>query len=210
MTQRDQCFSDTGLSPSMAGTFLIHFPNKLFFDSSRILLNPPTNSRNPDATKLQTWHYTGLGSSLFARRYSGNHYCFLFLQVLRCFTSLRYLHSIYIFNWRYLDINLDGLSHSEISGSKIVCISPKLIAAYHVLHRLHMPRHPLYALHNLTKALSIITDRLSDFTTELTISKNRYYKKFTIKMWSWQGSNLRPSRCKRDALPTELQPHKRV
>ena len=25
-------------------------------------------------------------------------------------------------------------------------------------------------------------------------------------MWSWQGSNLRPSRCKRDALPAELQP----
>ena len=28
-------------------------------------------------------------------------------------------------------------------------------------------------------------------------------KKF---LWSWQGSNLRPSRCKRDALPAELQP----
>ena len=45
-------FSDTGLSPSMAGTFLIHFPNKLFFDSSRVLLNPPTNSHNPDITKM--------------------------------------------------------------------------------------------------------------------------------------------------------------
>ena len=30
----------------------------------------------------------GLGYFLFARHYSGNHYCFLFLQVLRCFTSL--------------------------------------------------------------------------------------------------------------------------
>ena len=30
----------------------------------------------------------------------------------------------------------DGLPHSEISGSKVVCTSPKLIAAYHVLHRL--------------------------------------------------------------------------
>ena len=29
-----------------------------------------------------------------------------------------------------------GLSHSEISGSKVICTSPKLIAAYHVLHRL--------------------------------------------------------------------------
>jgi hypothetical protein len=36
--------------------------------------------------------------------------------------------------------------HSEISGSKIICISPKLIAAYHVLHRLQEPRHPPCAL----------------------------------------------------------------
>ena len=32
---------------------------------------------------------TGLGSSPFARRYLGNHYCFLFLRVLRCFSSPR-------------------------------------------------------------------------------------------------------------------------
>ena len=30
---------------------------------------------------------TGLGSSRFARRYSGNHFCFLFLRLLRCFSS---------------------------------------------------------------------------------------------------------------------------
>ena len=30
---------------------------------------------------------SGLGSSPFARRYSGNHCCFLFLRVLRCFSS---------------------------------------------------------------------------------------------------------------------------
>ena len=29
----------------------------------------------------------GLGSSAFARRYSRNHCCFLFLRVLRCFSS---------------------------------------------------------------------------------------------------------------------------
>ena len=33
--------------------------------------------------------HTGLGCSAFARRYLRNHYCFLFLQVLRWFTSLR-------------------------------------------------------------------------------------------------------------------------
>ena len=36
--------------------------------------------------------------------------------------------------------------HSEISGSKFICNSPKLIAACHVLHRLLMPRHSPYAL----------------------------------------------------------------
>jgi hypothetical protein len=30
----------------------------------------------------------GLGYSPFARHYLGNHFCFLFLQVLRCFSSL--------------------------------------------------------------------------------------------------------------------------
>ena len=43
-------------------------------------------------------------------------------------------------------LQTDGLSHSEILGSKIICIYPRLIAAYHVLHRLREPRHPPCAL----------------------------------------------------------------
>ena len=39
-----------------------------------------------------------------------------------------------------------GFPHSEISGSKCVGNSPELIAAYHVLHRLSVPRHPPNAL----------------------------------------------------------------
>ena len=35
-----------------------------------------------------------------------------------------------------------GFPHSEIRGSKVVRTSPRLIAAYHVLHRLSAPRHP--------------------------------------------------------------------
>ena len=38
-----------------------------------------------------TCKHIGLGCSAFARRYLRNHYCFLFLQVLRWFTSLRCL-----------------------------------------------------------------------------------------------------------------------
>ena len=40
--------------------------------------------------------------------------------------------------------------HSDILGSKLICSSPKLFAAYRVLHRLSVPRHPLYALSSLT------------------------------------------------------------
>ncbi len=43
-----------------------------------------------------------------------------------------------------------GFPHSEISGSQLICSSPKLIAAYHVLHRLLMPRHSPCALSCLT------------------------------------------------------------
>ena len=43
-----------------------------------------------------------------------------------------------------------GFPHSEISGSKPICGSPKLIAACHVLHRLLMPRHSPCALISLT------------------------------------------------------------
>ena len=41
--------------------------------------------------------------------------------------------------------------HSEISGSMGICPSPKLFAAYHVFHRLLVPRHPPYALISITK-----------------------------------------------------------
>ena len=50
-------------------------------------------------------------------------------------------------------LQTDGLSHSEIPGSRVICTYPGLIAAYHVLHRLREPRHPPDALtffrHNL-------------------------------------------------------------
>ena len=42
-----------------------------------------------------------------------------------------------------------GLLHSDILGSMRVCHSPRLIAAYRVLRRLAMPRHPPCALSRL-------------------------------------------------------------
>ena len=43
-------------------------------------------------------------------------------------------------------VHRDGFPHSDIPGSRPVCGFPRLIAAYHVLHRLSMPRHSLYTL----------------------------------------------------------------
>ena len=56
----------------------------------------------------------------------------------------------YVFSEGYPDMTLGGFPHSEIFGSTLVCSSPKLIAAYRVLHRLSMPRHSPYALSSLT------------------------------------------------------------
>ena len=46
-----------------------------------------------------------------------------------------------------------GFPHSDISGSMLICSSPKLFAAYHVLHRLLMPRHSPCALVRLTNRI---------------------------------------------------------
>src|SRR4029079_14024744 len=88
--------------------------------------------------------------SAFARRYERNHCCFLFLEVLRWFTSLGCLHWSYGFRPGYAWMNMRGFPHSDIPGSKPVCGSPELFAAYHVLHRHLSPRHSPYALSSLT------------------------------------------------------------
>src|ERR1700743_1479768 len=90
---------------------------------------------NPEAARCLS-----LGCSLFARHYSGNHYCFLFLSLLRCFSSGGWLSfECYVFN-------IAGCPIRKSSDIMLVCSSPKLIAAYHVLHRLSDPRHPPCAL----------------------------------------------------------------
>ena len=43
-----------------------------------------------------------------------------------------------------------GFPHSDTCGSMDICSSPQLFAAYHVLHRLLVPRHPPCALSCLT------------------------------------------------------------
>src|SRR5690625_7816082 len=68
---------------------------------------------------------SGLATSAFARHYSRNHNCFLFLRVLRCFTSPRSLHTIYTFNGGYRNMTRGRLPHSDILGSQVGCHLPE-------------------------------------------------------------------------------------
>ena len=64
-------------------------------------------------------------------------------------------HTLWIGVW-ILEVCSSGFPHSEISGSLDICSSPKLFAAYHVFHRLLVPRHPPCALISLTSWLSLL------------------------------------------------------
>ena len=66
----------------------------------------------------------------------------------------------YVFSKTYRTCG--GLPHSEIRGSKVIHTSPRLIAVYHVLHRLLVPRHPPDALLRLIKSLNTSKDNTSD------------------------------------------------
>ena len=59
-------------------------------------------------------------------------------------------HTLWIGVW-ILEVCSSGFPHSEIHGSRDICSSPWLIAAYHVFHRLLVPRHPPCALFSLTR-----------------------------------------------------------
>ena len=74
--------SPTGLSPSLAG-----LPRTVPLQSEVI-----NAVRTPECT------HSGLGSFHFARRYFGNRFFFLFLRLLRCFSSPG--SPPYVMDWR--------------------------------------------------------------------------------------------------------------
>ena len=109
-------FTITGLSPS-----LVELPSSFMF----LLI-----SHWPDPRSLATT--SGISVDFFSSGY-------LDVSVLRvCFATL----CIHV----EIPYKYGGLPHSEIVGSKLIRSSPTLIAAYHVLHRLLIPRHSPYAL----------------------------------------------------------------
>ena len=125
----------TGLSPSLAG-----FPKT-------VLLSSLNQFRGPNPSMHARWF------GLFRFRSP------LLPESHVVFSSSGYLdvsvHRVPFLNlWiglRIPEVYSGGFPHSEISGSMGICPSPKLFAAYHVLHRLLVPRHPPYALISITK-----------------------------------------------------------
>ena len=63
------------------------FPYGAFTLSGGSFQNPSGSSLLLNAVHTPWCTHHGLGSSAFARRYLRNHYCFLFLSLLRCFSS---------------------------------------------------------------------------------------------------------------------------
>ena len=92
----------------------------------------------------------GLASFAFARHYSQNLGWFLFLVLLRCFSSDRSPHIPIFFSIWCMDFTPCGLLHSDICASTLAYSYTQLFAVNHVLLRLLMPRHSPCALISFT------------------------------------------------------------
>ena len=136
----------TGLSPSLAG-----FPKTILLNSLNQFRGP-----NPGVHALRF--------GLFRFRSP------LLPESHVVFSSSGYLdvsvHRVpFLKLWiglRILEVFSSRFPHSDISGSMDICSSPKLFAAYHVFHRLLVPRHPPYALISITNLLPLTGWRVSD------------------------------------------------
>ena len=138
--------------------------------------------RNPESITT-----LGLASFPFARRYLGNRCFFLFLRLLRCFSSAGFPPYDYVFIIRWLCMTTAGFPHSEICGSKDICSSPQLIAAYHVFLRLLVPRHPPCALN--TWPYFVCTDRTISSSGSL-LTRERSFLAVLAKLFSSRKGSL--------------------
>ena len=73
--------------------------------------------------------------------------------------------------------------HSEICGSKLICSSPQLIAACHVLLRLLMPRHSPYALIRLNFLLNFL--QLFSWIAWVSLNNLFWFSFRSKKVWSF-------------------------
>ena len=130
--------SCTGLSPS-----LVSFPKT-------VLLNLLNQFRGPNPSMHARWF------GLFRFRsplLTESHVVFSSSGYLD--VSVHRVPGVWLcIHHTSLEVHSSRFPHSEISGSKDICSSPKLFAAYHVFHRLLVPRHPPCALSSLTSSIS--------------------------------------------------------
>ena len=125
----------TGLSPS-----LVSFPKT-------VLLNLLTQFRGPNPGM----HASRFGLFRFrSPLHTESHVVFSSSGYLDVSVHRVPFHTLWIGVWM-TGVCPAGFPHSDISGSSDICSSPKLFAAYHVFHRLLVPRHPPYALISITK-----------------------------------------------------------
>ena len=133
----------TGLSPSLAG-----FPKTILLSLLNQLCGP-----NPGM------HASRFGLFRFrSPLLTESHVVFSSSGYLDVSVHRVPFHTLWIGVWM-TGVLPAGFPHSDICGSKIICISPQLFAAYHVFLRLLVPRHPPCALIRLTfcsSALAII------------------------------------------------------
>ena len=141
--RKEPSLSPTGLSPAAAALSRDLRLGWFLMTSLACAVLRPTTPREPKPSRFGLFRVRSplLTESLI---------CFLFLRVLRWFTSPGSLLPAYEFSGGSSDLTRKGLPHSEIPGSKPVCSSPGLIAACHVLHRFSAPRHPPSTLSSLT------------------------------------------------------------
>ena len=129
--------SRTGLSPSLAG-----FPKTVLLNLLNQLCGP-----NPGM------HASRFGLFRFrSPLLTESHVVFSSSGYLDVSVHRVPFHTLWIGVWIH-EVCSCGFPHSEISGSMDICSSPKLIAAYHVFHRLPVPRHSPCALCSLTVVL---------------------------------------------------------
>ena len=128
--------SYTGLSPSM-----VCFPKHFYQNCKQFIV-----VRTPLVFLLMVWALPiSLATTL------GIIFYFLFLWVLRCFSSPRSLLTYYFTHMQILELFFSSeFPHSDIYALSDICSYTQLFAAYHVLLRLLVPRHSPYALCSLT------------------------------------------------------------
>ena len=111
-----------------------HLPSLCFRLRGPHPLRPAFPCRSANIALDSSWSYNpvpkdGLGSFPFARRYSGNHFCFLFLRVLRCFSSPSSSRDTYVFGIRCHPSWMTG-SPIRISADLCSLTAPRSVSPF--------------------------------------------------------------------------------